>query len=338
MQVKISQATRMIELLIKARLVPFVVGSPGLGKSSIVHQIAKKHNLLVIDMRLSQCDPTDINGFPKIMGDKAGYVPMNTFPIEGDLIPEGYAGWIIFLDEFNSAPPAVQAAAYKLILDRMLGIYPLHKNVALVCAGNKETDNAIVQPMSTAMQSRLVHMELIVDNKEFIEYAQREGFCHYIPSYLQFKPQALNTFSPDHTDNTYACPRTWEFADRLLKVTHDGDKDRLPMLAGILSEGVAREFLNFIEIHSNLPKPGQIEMSPDTVPVPKETSYLWALTGSISQNSTPKNFTQIVKYVRRMPTEWQIVTMRAAARYNKDLLRHEEMRKWINDSSVEVFA
>jgi hypothetical protein len=338
MQVKISQAIRIIELLIKARLVPFVVGSPGIGKSAIVHQIAAKHNLLVIDLRLSQCDPSDINGFPKITGNKAGYVPMNTFPIEGDPIPEGYSGWILFLDEFNSAPPAVQAAAYKLVLDRMVGIYKMHKNVAIVCAGNKETDNAIVQPMSTAMQSRLAHLELIVDYKEFITYAQTEGFHHYITSYIQFKPLSLYTFSPNHTDNTYACLRTWEFADRILKVTQDGDPERLPMLAGVLSEGVAREFLNFIEIHASLPKPGQIESSPETVPVPKETSYLWALTGSVGQNITMNNFSQMVKYVRRMPKEFQIVTVREAVRRNRELMRHREIQQWLDDSAFQVLG
>lgn len=62
-------------------------------------------------MRLAQCDPTDLLGFPTIVHDRAGYRPMETFPIEGDEVPAGYAGWLLFLDEFNSAPIAVQAAA-----------------------------------------------------------------------------------------------------------------------------------------------------------------------------------------------------------------------------------
>lgn len=111
MQVKPSQAALMITQFIKARLVPMVEGSPGTGKSQIVHQIAQEYGLKVIDLRLSQCDPTDLMGFPTITGNKAGYRPMETFPIEGDPIPEGYSGWLLFLDEFNSAPPATQAAA-----------------------------------------------------------------------------------------------------------------------------------------------------------------------------------------------------------------------------------
>lgn len=60
-QVKISQAISMITKYIKAGLVPMLRGSPGMGKSSIIHQIAAEYNLLVIDLRLSQCDPTDLN-------------------------------------------------------------------------------------------------------------------------------------------------------------------------------------------------------------------------------------------------------------------------------------
>lgn len=207
MQVKISQAASIITKCILAKLVPMLVGSPGTGKSMIVHQIAKEYNLKVIDLRLSQCDPTDLLGMPSVMDNRAGYYPMNTFPIEGDVPPKGYNGWLLFLDEFNSAPPSVQAAAYKLVLDKMVGAYHLHKNVAIVCAGNLETDNAIVQPMSTALQSRLVHLELVVDAKEWVEWASSNEIHHHITSYINFKPGNLYTFSPNHSDNTYACPR-----------------------------------------------------------------------------------------------------------------------------------
>ena len=207
MQVKVSQAISMIAKFIRARLVPMVTGSPGIGKSNIVHQIAAEYGLKVIDVRLAQCDPCDLLGFPTITGEKASYKPMDTFPIEEDTIPKGYNGWILFLDELNSAPMAVQAAAYRLILDRMVGNHKLHKNVAIVAAGNLESDNAIVQPMSTALQSRMAHLELVVDAKEWVDWASSNGVDHRITSYINFRPDALYTFSPDHTDKTYASPR-----------------------------------------------------------------------------------------------------------------------------------
>ena len=110
-------------------------------RRAIVKSIAEEYNLKMIDLRLAQCDPTDLLGFPHIDGDKARYVPMDTFPLEGDPLPINpvtgiaYSGWLLFLDEFNSADKGVQKAAYKLVLDRMTGLYHLHKNVAISAAG-----------------------------------------------------------------------------------------------------------------------------------------------------------------------------------------------------------
>lgn len=337
MQVKISQAIVMITKFIKAHLVPMLVGSPGSGKSQIIHQIAKEYGLKVIDLRLSQCDPTDLLGFPHIEGKKAGYLPMDTFPIEGDVIPAGYNGWLLFLDEFNASSPAVQAAAYKVVLDRMVGNFKLHKNVAIACAGNLETDNAIVNPMSTALQSRLAHLELVVDSKEWINWATENGIDHRITSYIQFKPGNLYTFSPDHTDKTYASPRTWEFANRVLQVAEVGSPDALPMLAGTISEGVAREFLGFCKIYQDLPQMSAIILSPGTIPVPSEPSILFALTGSISHHASEENFGSLLTYIERLPIEFQVVCLRETVRRTKTMLAHPALQKWIATSAASLF-
>ena len=329
MQVKISQAISMVTKYILAKLVPMLTGSPGCGKSQIIHQIAADYDLKVIDLRLSQCDVTDLNGFPQILGNKAGYVPMDTFPVEGDAIPEGYSGWLLFLDEMNGAVPSVQAAAYKLVLDRMVGQHRLHKNVAIVCAGNLETDNGIVNPMPTPLQSRMVHLELVVDQPEWNDWANGRGLDHRITSHMNFKPGNLYTFRPDHTDNTYACPRTWEFADRILKLEDITSKDMLPMLAGTLSEGVAREFLGYCKIFQDLPTTQDIVRSPSTVRVPDEPSILFALTGSLAHHASTDNFAPLVEYILRLPAKFQTVCMREASRRNVLLKKHPAMQTWL---------
>lgn len=337
MQVKVSQAISMITKAIKAKLVPMLIGSPGSGKSQIVHQIAKEYGLKVIDLRLSQCDPCDLMGFPQITNGKAGYMPMITFPIEGDEVPTGYNGWLLFLDEFNSAPPAVQAASYKLVLDRMVGTHHLHKNVAIVCAGNLETDNAIVQPMSTALQSRLLHLELVVDMKEWVDWAATAGIDHRITSYINFKPGNLFTFQADHSDHTYACPRTWEFANRIMKVAEIGTPDLLPLLAGTLSEGVAREFLGFCKIYQDLPKIEYIVVNPDSVRVPDEPSILYALTGAISHHMTHEICEPLMKFVNRLPIEFQVVCVKETLRRNTPIKSHKAIQSWIAVSAATLF-
>ena len=260
---------------------------------------------------------------------------METFPLEGDPIPEGYNGWLLFLDEFNSASTAVQAAVYKLILDRMVGQKHLHKHVAVVCAGNLETDGAIVNPMSTAMQSRLAHLELVTNVNEWLDWAYENGIHRFITSYIKFKPGNLYAFSPDHTDKTYACSRTWEFANRVLEVAGTDDKDLLPMLAGVLSEGVAREFIGFTKIDNDLPKISQIVQSPNSVRVPDEPSVLFALTGSISHHADKTNLEPLITYVKRLPKEFQVVALRETVRRRKELVGHPAMQEWA--SSVNLF-
>ena len=324
----------MIAKYIQAKIVPMLTGSPGMGKSAIVKAIAKTYNLKLIDLRLSQCDPTDLMGFPSIQGQRAGYLPMETFPLEGDPIPEGYSGWLLFLDEFNSASIAVQAAGYKLILDRMVGQKNLHKHVAVVCAGNLETDGAIVNPMSTAMQSRLAHLELVTDVNQWLDWAYENGIHRFITSYIKFKPGNLYAFSPDHTDKTYACSRTWEFANRVLEVTDTDDKDLLPMLAGVLSEGVAREFIGFTKIDKDLPKITQIMRSPNSIRVPDEPSVLFALTGSISHHANKDNLAPLITYIKRLPKEFQVVTLRETVRRQKELVGHPAMQEWIGTAGI----
>ena len=61
MQVHHDQLVELIKAYVPAQIVPMITGSPGIGKSAVVHQVAEEYNLKVIDLRLAQCDPTDLN-------------------------------------------------------------------------------------------------------------------------------------------------------------------------------------------------------------------------------------------------------------------------------------
>lgn len=337
MEVNIKQAEDMVVTYIKSGLVPMLVSSPGIGKSTIIHKIAKDFNLKVIDLRLSQCDPTDLNGFPKLNGERGTYAAMDTFPLEGDPIPDGYSGWLLFLDELNGADRSTQKASYKLILDRMAGMKHLHKKVAIVAAGNKETDNALVEPMGSALQSRMAHIELAMNVKQWLDWAAENDINHHITGYINFKPGQLHNFDPDHTDKTFACPRTWEFADKVLKNTDVDDPNILPLLAGVISEGVAREFLSFRKIFKNLPKISDIIASPDVVAVPSEPSVIWAMCGAIAHNATDQNLNPLMRYLNRLPPEFQVVCLRELVKRNKSLASHSALSSWYKKTGAEAF-
>lgn len=337
--VNIQQAKEMVIECITAGLVPLVSGSPGTGKSAILRQIAEEYSLKLIDLRLSQCDPTDLLGFPRIdeATGKADYAPMATFPLEGDKVPEGYDGWMILFDELTSCPPTVQAAAYKPLHEREIGTNKLHPKVVMVAAGNLETDNAVVEPMSTALQSRLVHMEMTIDHEKWIDWATSHGVDHRITSYVKFKPDVLYTFKPEHTDKTYASPRTWEFSSRLTKKHKTINHSLLPLLAGTISEGVAREFINFCGIYESLPTIEQVMVNPHGLNVPDEPSILFALTGSIAAHSKLDNMDRLMPFINRLGKEWQVVCLREVIRRTPEALSSPPVKQWISENSSELF-
>lgn len=325
-----EQAYDLLVDCIQAQKVPMLTGQPGTGKSSIVKLIAKVFNLQLIDMRLSQCDPTDLSGFPQIDSEsgKASYMPMSTFPLETDAIPKGKSGWLLFLDEFNSAPLAVQAASYKLVLDRMVGLHKLHPNTAIICAGNLDTDNAIVNRMSTAMQSRLVHIELVVNTDIWLNWAATADIDHRVKSYINFKPNILQNFDPDHNDKTFACARTWEFVSDFIKKWGEIPKEKLPLLAGTIGEGVAREFMGFCKIYQNLPTIQDIIKSPLTTKMPTEPSTLYAISGSLAHNANNDNSKPIVEFIERMPLEFQVITLKDIRVGNPEMKDNPDITSW----------
>lgn len=359
MSMNCTQAKDAITACVKARLVPFLKGSPGVGKSSIVAEIAENFNLKFIDFRLSQADPVDLNGFPTIdpVTKTASYVPMDVFPIASTPFPikyeeekdsagkvikpaEYYDGWLLFLDEFNSASLAVQKATYKVVLDRMVGQHHLHKNVAMVCAGNLETDNAITSKLSTAMQSRLIHLELHTDPKEWAAWAAKANIDYRITSFINFKPDALNMFQTmnkaNSIENTFPCQRTWEFVHRIIKNITTLDSSHSELLGGAIGTGMAVEFIGFTKVFHDLPDIHDIINNPNSAKIPTEMSSVYAVTGLLSHNIDSKNAKSVLTYASRLPTEFTVLTMQDSLRRKPELINNEHLTAWVEKNYSDI--
>lgn len=341
-----SEAERALEYTLRAGLVAMLKGPPSTAKSAIVAALAKKYNLKLIDFRLGQCDVTDLLGFPDIDRgkDRARYVPMETFPLEGDPLPvdangNPMNGWLLFFDELNSADRDVQKGTYKTI-EKKIGTRNMHPNVAIVAAGNREEDGAIVEQLSSALKSRVVHFNIRPDHAGWLDYARAEGFDERITSFIEFKPNMLYTFDPEtiDTQDTYACYRTWEYTNKLLKQIGDTTNEPLllPLFAGTLSEGPAREFIAFLRTWGSLPTVPQIVANPDKIPVPKEPGTQYALTGSLGVNANPGNIDPLMVFIKRLPIEFQVITLREIYRRNEAMLQEKAIQDWMRTNGQEL--
>lgn len=307
-----NQTKENIIRCIKAGLVPFVQSSPGIGKSSIVKQIAKEFNLQLIDHRLSTSSPEDLLGLPHFENGKAVFSPFrDVFPLEDSFIPKGKNGWLLFFDEFNSAPRSVQAACYKIVLDREVGQHKLHRNVAIVCAGNKMDDNAITVNLSTAMQSRLIHIFMEPNYNEWLEnVAIPNNYDERVVAFLSMYPEFLMRFDPEHVENTFPCPRTWEFVNKLVQ-NQQIDNTYLALLSGTITSEVAMSFLTFCKLREEMVSWKEIEKDPERIPLPQKNEVKWSTILHLLNHVTENNLVDMMKYISRFPVDYQIIFLRS---------------------------
>ena len=311
--VSLKQATEFCFQTLKANLVPYLAGSPGVGKSAVAHQLAKKFNLKLIDIRLSQEDPTVLNGFPELKDGRSSYAPPKRFPLSTDKVPEGYSGWLIFFDELPSAPRSVQSAAYKIILDRLIGENELHSKVRMMAAGNLLTDNAIVNEMGTALRSRMVHIHVATNTDNWLNYAAKAGFDTRVVSYLGYQSSKINNFKQfeGSADETFACERTWEFVSRILKANYPDQSKPIPQDASVLLAGTvgssAYEFVTYTEAFKDLPTLKDVLSNPHGCPLPTQPAVRYLMTGMLVGNATMENADLIGQYMERFPKEFAMI-------------------------------
>jgi hypothetical protein len=276
-QVGPKAAKRSIRKAIQTRRPTFLWGPPGIGKSDIVKQIGVDAGREVVDVRLALWEPTDIKGIPYYNADqgKMVWAPPAELPTD----PESTA--IIFLDELNSAPPAVQAAAYQLILNRRVGTYELPKGVDVVAAGNREGDRGVTYRMPAPLANRFIHLEMKIDFDDFQEWAVMNNVHPEVVGYVGFAKQDLYDFDPKSPSKAFATPRSWVFVSDLLK-DDDCDIDTLHnLIAGAVGDGLAVKFMAHRKIAGRLPKAEDILKGKVKDLQIKEVSAMYSLTVSL---------------------------------------------------------
>lgn len=332
------KARELIVDVIQSGLVPYLHGSPGVGKSAIMRSIADEFNLQLIDHRLSTSEPTDLNGLPRFVDNFAEFVPFKgIFPTDDIALPSGMEGFMLFLDEFNAMPRSVQAACFKLILDRMVGQRKLHPNCVITGAGNLSTDRGITNPISTPMQSRLIHLNLEVNFDEWLQdVALPQKYDSRIIAFLSQYPSKLMDFRPDHTESTFACPRTWQFMNQLVQDKEVSDS-KAPMYAGTITSGIALEFMRFCKIFHNLITVDQVVQFPNQAPVPTEPSLCWATVTHLTEKVKEDNFEPICTYMNRFDSSFRILFFRSILAQHPRLREHPSFAKSIIEISKYLF-
>jgi len=268
-----KSATKAISKAIKHKTPVMLWGPPGIGKSDIVKQIGEATNRKVIDIRLALWDPTDIKGMPYMTSDNyMKWAPPCELPQDKD------SDAIIFLDEIVSAPPATQAAAYQLTLNRRVGEYVLPDNVDIIAAGNRESDRGVTYKMPAPLSNRFIHLEMTVSFDDWLSWAVENNIHQEVVGYLSFAKQDLFDFDSKSASKSFATPRSWNFVSNLLKDDDEEIGVLTDLISGSVGDGLAAKFIAHRKICGKLPNPNDILEGKVTDLKIKEVSAMYALT------------------------------------------------------------
>jgi hypothetical protein len=251
-------------------------GPPGIGKSQIIAQVAERHAAPMIDIRLSQMEPTDLRGIPFRLENRVEWAIPSMLPDAERHGPNG----ILFLDEITSAPPSVSAAAYQLILDRRLGDYEVPPGWAIFAAGNRQGDRGVTYTMPAPLANRFSHFEVETNIDDWVSWAYAHNIDEGLIGFLRFKPELLFDFNPAHNPVAFPSPRSWEFAHRTIRKFGDNQDLLLPTLQACVGPAAGLELHAFLENLDNMPDLDAITRG-EPVPVPREVDLQYAVASAL---------------------------------------------------------
>jgi len=325
---KPTLAAEAIDTCIRAKQPLFIWGQPGVGKSSVVKQVAKQKDMELIDLRLTLLDSVDLRGFPRVKNERMSFAIPEFFPDDPN------SSGVLFLDEMNAATPAVQCAAYQLVLDRKLGEYNLPDGWGIIAAGNRETDQGVTYTMPAPLANRFAHVDFDPDFDDWRAWALAKDFKPEVLNFINFRPGLLNDFDPDK--RAFPTPRAWEFVNRIIDQSKTPAVERA-LIAGSVGDGAAAEFAAFLKIFRNLPNPDAVLMAPKSAQVPEDLATLYALCGALAARASETNFERLTEYCGRLKEEFQVLCIRDAVTRNRDLANHQAFTNWaIKNASVLI--
>lgn len=245
-----------------------------------------------------------------------------------------YDGWLLFFDELSSASPMIKAACYQILLEREVCGEQLHEAVAMVAAGNRETDGAIASRMGTALENRLITIEVEADKEGWLDWAVNAGVDIRITSFVKWKPEMITKFDPNHGDINFSSSRSLEFTQRILNESNGViDEAAKLLIKGALGRGAGTEFIGFCDYYKEIPDIQDIINNPTTTPVPEGLGHQYALAGVLATAMDKKNGAAIIQYATRIGKEFQIVMAGDACKRNPGLMAIPQFSKWIDDNT-----
>lgn len=277
------------DLLDRARLAGLPVllwGAPGVGKTALVRAWARARGLHLEAVLASIREPADFLGLPVVSGGSVRYEP----PAWARRLSEAGEA-VLFLDEISTAPPAVQSALLRVILERVVGELQLPDSVAMVAAANPPDQAAGGWELSPPLANRFMHVRYEPDVQAWAEGfppywgnppalrvdAQRWALARsLVAAFITRRPSLLLRLPPEEErGGPWPSPRTWDGVSRVLALSLERPAEAAVAISGLVGTGAAQEFLAWAAEH-DLPDPEELLRDPEHAALPQRGDRLHA--------------------------------------------------------------
>lgn len=291
-----SEAISAINALWPLRYSVMLWGPPGVGKSGLVSELARRRKAKLRDVRLSQKTASDIGGLPALdhkIRQTVFYLP--------DFLPREDEDGILFLDELPGADEQTRIAAYGLILERRVADWRLGDRWRIIAAGNRPEDGAISYDFGTAMNDRLVHVVIEPAAKDWLAWAVENSVAPEVMAFIEVRPDLLigaaEARRADHAITP--SPRSWERVSNVWKQCV-GKCEREILISGLVGDSTAREFLAVAEEIKHLASVKKIITTPRSQlheVVPTTTGGLYGMAYALAASVNAGNLSGIMNVV-----------------------------------------
>lgn len=326
------------------KLLPSVMlwGPPGVGKSQAIRQLAKEieretgKKAYVTDVRLLLFNPIDLRGIPTANEDKTLAIWLKPQIFQMD--PSEDVVNILFLDEISAAPQSVQAAAYQITLDRVVGEHKLPDNCIVIAAGNRTTDKSVAFKMPKALANRLLHIEVEGSFKAWKQWAISSGIHPKVLGFLSFRQNYLMKFDATKEELAFATPRSWEMVSNILNYVSDDVDKMLPLISGVVGSGIAIEFRTWARVYDDLPDVQDI-FDGKNPKLPTGTDAMYALASAMTayardHKDEMSRIANSIAYADRMPPDFSAMLMKdymyIEKNFREKLLQIPAFSRWLS--------
>ncbi|MFL6238359.1 MAG: AAA family ATPase [Actinomycetes bacterium] len=291
-----------LAVAIRARVPVLLWGGAGLGKSSAIREIAAAADLPCETVIASIREPSDFAGLPIVTdgGQSVRLAP----PLWAERLVTAGRG-VLFLDEISTAPPAVQAALLRVVLERVVGDLELPPEVAVVAAANPPEQAADGWDISPPLANRFCHLDWDLEATEWSEGllagfvvpsvpeidAQvlergRARILATLTAFVGARPHLLHAHPGNEASagRAWPSPRSWEMAARLLAYSDAASSPETVsalLLAGAVGPAVAAEFLAWRD-DLQLPDPETVLRDPASFELPERGDRAYAALAALA--------------------------------------------------------